>query len=157
GVTLPVDSGGQVPPLALADVNGDNHLDVLTAGSFVQETGTSQLVAVLFGSGDGRLSAPVTFFAGAAPILGAVAALDRDQHLDLAALTSAGIISVLHGTGTASVFMVQPDYASGVNPNTLALGDINGDRVPDLVLAQLAFTFGNQGALSILVGNGDGS
>jgi hypothetical protein len=46
-------------------------------------------------------------------------------------------------------FIYAPTYAVGTEANSVAVGDFNGDGIPDLAVAA--------GGLSILLGNGDGT
>jgi hypothetical protein len=42
-------------------------------------------------------------------------------------------------------------------PNAVAVGDFNGDGIPDLIVADNGLDDGSQSGLSVLLGNGDGS
>ena len=60
-------------------------------------------------------------------------------------------MSVLLGNGDGT-FRPQARFAAGSSPNSVAIGDVNGDGRPDLVTA-------NNGSddVSVLLGNGDGT
>src|SRR6266705_3213473 len=58
--------------------------------------------------------------------------------------------SVLLGNG-AGGFGAKTDFATGTNPYSLAIGDLNGDAKPDLAVANL-----NSNTVSVLLGNGAG-
>src|SRR5437773_11199516 len=49
-------------------------------------------------------------------------------------------------------FTARVDYPVGANPSSVAVGDFNGDRVPDFATAN----FGAN-SVSVLLGNGDGT
>ena len=53
-----------------------------------------------------------------------------------------------NGDGT---FKPRVDFATGLFPNSVAVGDFNGDGKPDLALAN------GSGTVSVLLGNGDGT
>jgi len=63
-----------------------------------------------------------------------------------------GTVSVLlgHGDGT---FGTKSDFGTGINPTGVAIGDVNDDANPDLVVANNT----HNGKLSVMLGNGDGT
>ena len=60
-------------------------------------------------------------------------------------------MSVLLGNGDGT-FQAQTTYATGAAPNSVAIGDVNGDGRPDLVVAN-----SDSNTVSVLLGNGDGT
>jgi hypothetical protein len=70
-------AGDRPESVAVADLNGDNMLDVVTANFFSGE------VSVLLGNGDGTFRGQRRFPAGVRPISVAVADLDGDNTMDL--------------------------------------------------------------------------
>jgi len=100
---------------------------------------------------------------GPAPVVVAVADLNGDGKLDLAALTVGanlvgGVVSVLLGNGDGSF---QPARNFPVTANSIAIADVNGDGKPDLVLGgappSVQIPTCGQSATQIMVGNGDGT
>jgi hypothetical protein len=57
---------------------------------------------------------------------------------------------VLLGRGDGS-FQARRDYATGAEPESIAIGDLNGDRKPDLATSSFV------GSVSVLANKGDGS
>ncbi|HEY2747522.1 MAG TPA: VCBS repeat-containing protein [Polyangia bacterium] len=121
--------------LALGDLNGDGKADLVVPGGL-------SLVGVLLGNGDGTFAAHGTFpTRGLDDDIGAVALGDvnGDGHLDALALeTTGGTLYVLPGNGDGSFaapvsFAVQT--ADEVRPTAFAVGDVNGDGKPDVVVA----------------------
>ena len=49
-------------------------------------------------------------------------------------------------------FVARRDFTAGYDPLSVAVGDFNGDGVPDLVVANRGFN-----NVSVLLGNGDGT
>jgi hypothetical protein len=64
-------------------------------------------------------------------------------------------ISVLLGNGDGS-FQAPQQYAAGNFPRSVVLGDINGDGLLDVVVANIGSNY-EQGDISVLMGNGDGA
>jgi hypothetical protein len=57
---------------------------------------------------------------------------------------------------TVLSFLTAPIYAVGVVPESVAVGDFNGDGIPDLAVANASSADG-QGSVSVLLGQGDGA
>src|SRR5206468_4724822 len=77
-----------------------------------------------------------------------------DDNADLVtenAIESSGTVSVLLGNGDGS-FGLKTDFATGSSPYSVAIGDLNGDGKPDLVVPN----FGSN-TVSVLLGSGNGS
>jgi hypothetical protein len=61
-------------------------------------------------------------------------------------------VSVLLGNGDGT-FQAARNFAAGIRPYSVAVGDFNGDGTPDLAVANDTFS----GTVSVLLGNGDGT
>ena len=138
---------GAVSPrsLAIADVNLDGKLDVATANA---STGN---ISVLLGNGSGGFMAPVKVAVGGfSPEFVLLGDFDLDGYPDVAtANTASGNTSVLLNTGHG--FSAPTFYATGYYTNNLALGDVSGDGIPDLVVG--AYIVQQQ----LLIGDGTGA
>jgi hypothetical protein len=135
-------SGGAYPySLKVADLNGDGKLDVVAANSF------SGTVGVLLGKGDGTFRAAVKYSSGETPVLQissvAVADVNGDGHPDLLLTTESGggngnnpgVVALLLGNGDGT-FQAAVNYPSGGYQTLgVAVGDVNGDGRPDILLA----------------------
>jgi hypothetical protein len=145
------ETGRSPSAVAVSDLNGDGKLDLAVAN---WADGT---VSILLGKGDGTFQRHVDYAAGADLSSIAVADFNRDGKIDLAVADSAGgdaqysAVSVLLGNGDGT-FQPYKDYATGADPLSVAVADLNGDSKQDLVLAN---NFGN--TVSVLLGNGDGT
>jgi hypothetical protein len=140
------------PPLALGDFNGDGKLDVVTADSAG--------VLVMLGNGDGTLGAPSTYATNGSPAALAVGDFNGDGRLDLATAgggtsSTPGAVSILLGNGDGT-FQSARSFADGLDPQSLAVADFNGDGKADLAEADFGFNGANAG-VSVLLGNGDGT
>lgn len=103
---------------------------------------------------------PVYYSAGPNPTAVVTADFNRDGHLDLATANLYGHlpdsldsdVSILLGNPDGS-FQAARNYAAGVGPDSIAVGDFNGDGQLDLVTGNLD----SAGKISVLLGNGDGN
>jgi len=134
--------------VAVADVNGDGTPDVVTANL------NSHNVSVLLGRGDGTFAPQTAFAVGSRPYSVVAADVNGDGALDL--VTANGDshnISVLLGwrDGTFEAQTLFP-VASSAYPYSIAVADVNGDGMPDLVTPNA-----NKYNVSVLLGQGDGT
>lgn len=131
-VTMLDGSDAHTHSLAVADVNHDAHLDLLTTCP------DDNAVAVMLGDGKaGFRRAPGSPFAvGSQPYEGlCVALLDGDSHPDVVVPNLwAGSVSVLLGDGMGG-FRQSADapVPVGARPGFVTVGDLNGDEAIDIV------------------------
>jgi hypothetical protein len=136
-------SGGAYPySLKVADLNGDAKLDVVAANSW------SGTVGVLLGKGDGTFQPAVTYGSGDIGNVVQISSVgvtdvNGDGRPDLLLTTQSmgangnngGAVSVLLGKGDGT-FDAAVEYASGGYQTLgVAVGDVNGDGKPDLLIA----------------------
>ncbi len=154
-------SGGQYAcSLAIGDLNGDGRADVV-----VTNFGAA---SVLLGNGNGTLRPAVSYSAGGQNVYSAVIAdANGDGHPDLIVASqcrsngdcTSGGVSILAGNGDGT-FQAPIAYGSGgYEATSLAVGDVNGDGYPDLIVANWCQSNSNcgNGIVSVLFGNGSGS
>jgi hypothetical protein len=161
--------------VAVGDFNGDGNLDIVTANQ--------NDISVLLGTGKGTFGSANTFTlpnaidnqAAQIPLAVAVGDLNHDGKLDLVVAATAvfpggnkGFLDVLLGQGdgtfkVGSITPINSSFPRGPEgfPVEIALADINGDGIPDVVTSNptsgLAFQNGGGGSISVLLGNGDGT
>jgi hypothetical protein len=141
---------GSLIPVAFAsaDFNGDGKTDVAAA--------LSNEIVVLLGNGDGTTQAGQVAFTGTSNVTALVAAdVNADGKPDLVFVQGASV-SVLLGNGNGTfgspLTMTLTDPASLIVPaiSAIALGDFNGDGLPDLALPTPVGVF-------VYLGGGDGT
>ncbi|HEY3400205.1 MAG TPA: VCBS repeat-containing protein [Geothrix sp.] len=139
-----VDYATGVQPVAIkaADVNGDSKLDLLTANyGAALSPGTQGLSVLLQGATPGAFQPPVHYATGYRSTALAVGDLNGDGKLDVAVANSGlpgdpGSVSVfLQNLATPGALLAPTTYRGAWGPMGVAIGDMNGDGLPDLVLA----------------------
>jgi hypothetical protein len=113
-------------------------------------------VKVFLGNGDGTLQEPSDFGTDSGPGSVTVADFNADGILDLATANYFSGVSVLLGNGDGT-FQAAQSFAAGDHPLSATAGDVNGDGALDLVVTDQGSAPSYDGAVSVLLGNGDGS
>jgi hypothetical protein len=123
------------PSVVVADLNGDGHDDFATT--------SASGVVVRLGHGDATFGFPLRFATGKDPFSIAVGDLNGDERPDLAVANqhdtrqpggSHSTVAVLLNKGHGR-FHRALKYFVGRGPETVAIGDLNGDDIPDLAVA----------------------
>jgi hypothetical protein len=155
--------------LRAADINSDGVDDIVTTNS------ESNNATVLLADGNGSFheAAGSPFECGDAPFGIAIGDINADRKLDLTIINSPGSmaegkgtngLTVLIGDGTGKfTAMKGSPFGAGKIPNRIAIGDVNGDGVNDIVTSDndsdkiYLFLMGKNGSIlsqsAITVGN----
>jgi hypothetical protein len=151
-----------VSSLAVGDFNNDGIIDLALVGGGGQTTGGVELgpLSIFLGNGDGTFTAatsqpsvtlvdPVSMTAGD---------FNGDGNLDLA-ISDAGsnALTVLHGNGDGTFTQVSGEPALSQFSDFVTTTDLNGDGNLDLVFSNSCGTGCAANAISIFLGNGDGT
>jgi hypothetical protein len=136
--------------VAIADMNGDGMLDLVSADFNV---------SLFLQTSPGTFAAPISLYPGGANWV-ALGDLNGDGAADVALTDSVGVKVLMH-TGAASsttfaapvsVFTQTPN-ANVVGGNIIAIGDVNGDGLNDLVITDPGPTGGMSTAVYVLLQN----
>lgn len=121
-------AGASPVALAMGDVTGDGRPDLV-----VTNDGTAH-VSVLANTGSG-FGAPVAYTTGLDPHAVGLTDMNGDGKLDIVTTNTGGAntVTVLFGDGTGS-FPIRADFGAGANVYGLALGNIGGGPLPDVVV-----------------------
>jgi VCBS repeat protein len=140
-IHYPVQGGGGVSNLVLADLRNNGLTDIVT--------NSSSAVSVLLSLGKGKYEDGkwITVSGGAG--CGVAADYNGDGNPDLAVNNAQGV-SILLGTGSASSPFSTGATIPLANAGCLVTGDLNGDGIPDLLVPSGT-------AVVAFLGNGDGT
>jgi uncharacterized membrane protein len=168
-------SGGEgAYSITVADVNGDGKLDLVVANGCLGSNCSTGAVGVLLGKGNGTFKKVATYGSGAASVFGsrvAVGDLNGDGKLDLAVATTGpgcgngcpkGLVGVLLGNGDGTFKKAKTYGTGGFDAiGWVAIADVNGDKKPDLVVANYCATECSYppaaGSVGVLLGKGNGT
>jgi len=160
-IALPAQGWG----LAVGDFNGDGIPDLVATSPSIGG------VSIFLGKGDGNFTPVNNLQSGTLPTATAavpgggctditVGDFNKDGKLDIAAglagVNSAAIVAVLLGNGDGTL---QPERLWGVadTPQSLAVGDFNGDGNLDWIASTGQINSANQGSVTLGLGRGDGT
>lgn len=152
-------SGIASSSIVVGDFNKDGYLDVVLVSSGAVET-------LLGGPGGTFTAGPVTALSYSGRDGIGAADFNRDGNLDLVITAydplSAGynFVATLPGNGDGSfgaLHQVEGSGASYVGSITAAIGDFNGDTLPDIATAIQTAGATIQGLLYLSISNGDGT
>ena len=147
---------------AVGDLNGDGRSDIATANNSRSTT------SVLVNRGDGSFESPVDYGTGPGPSTVTIGDVNGDGRADLVTANGStdpngeldwlDTVSVLLGKGDGTLrpardYRVRDRYSYQREFVTVRIGDVNGDRKPDLVTADL----GDDWSMTVLVNGGKGT
>jgi hypothetical protein len=138
-----VDYATGVQPVAIkaVDLNGDGKLDLLTANFGATTSPGTQGLSVLLQGAPGTFAAPVHYTTAYRATALAVGDLNGDGKPDVAVACEGlpgdpGAVSVfLQDPATPGALLAPVNYRGVYGPMGVAIGDMDGDGHPDLVLA----------------------
>jgi uncharacterized protein (TIGR03437 family) len=144
-VSYPIASSLNIESMAVADLNGDGKRDVTIVTGGVGEFGGK--ISVFLGNGDGTFQQERLVASAIDAHAVAVADLNGDGKPDLAYTTGSA------AGGIAPMVMVAPGLGDGTfatpaqfavaDSYSVAIGDVDGDGIPDIVTSGITVLFGD--------------
>jgi hypothetical protein len=152
-----IDQEEYLSYLAAGDVNGDGSPDLVATATGVVANGVAGATYLYISNGNGSLKPPQTLNGGTYPGGVAIADMNNDGKLDVIVSgttnISSGYVNVLLNKGGGTFAAPQTAATTDSFPASVAVGDINQDGKPDVVLSGccgLAYSYA-------MLGNGDGT
>ena len=144
GATVPSFATGQTFAtgngpnwVTAADLNGDGLPDLIVA-NYSDNTVSVLLNTTAPGATTPSFANQQTFATGSFPFSVTAADVNGDGLPDLIVANQEGGVSVLLNTtapgATTPSFATQQTFAAGANPSSVAVADVNGDGLPDLIV-----------------------
>jgi len=121
--------------VGIADLNGDSKLDLVV--SHVNASPVNGTLAVLLGAGSGTFFAPTYYNVGRKPYSLAVGDVSGDGKPDVVTANyDDNNVAVLANKGDGSgTFQPAIYYTTGANPYSVAIGELTGGGIMDIVVA----------------------
>jgi FG-GAP-like repeat/FG-GAP repeat len=147
--TLATGGGGDA--VAIGDVTGDGHADIVVADGSI-----SDAHVILFAqsaTSPGTFAAPVSLSLGANRGANDIAVhdMDGDGRNDIVVAASDNNVAILYDNGAGS-FNSPVLVPAGINPQGIGVADVDGDGRPDVVVANAGYApFGGTGGASVTV------
>jgi hypothetical protein len=130
--------------IAAADMNGDGKLDLVVSSGANRSSDNASRVSVVLGNGDGSFQAQQEIVVGTGLSLNGVAVADvngdgRPDILVANSLDNGSDLYVLLNTtpaGSSTMSFAAPlSFSTGIHTNDVAVGDFNGDGIPDIAVS----------------------
>ncbi len=156
-VNFTCGSGGS--SAEFCDVDGDGKQELIVANNISAGTISVLLNTSTAGSiATGSFASPITFAAGSFPVGLSVGDVDGDSKPDIAVANQLGnTVSVFRNTSISGAinpgsFAARVTFTTGTQPNSSAIGDLDGDGKPEIVTTNYGANTMSVFRNSVLVG-----
>jgi Bacterial Ig-like domain (group 3)/FG-GAP-like repeat len=144
---------GSASGVVSGDFNGDGQQD------FAVIFQLDNKISTFLGNGNGTFQAPTTLATGTTPVSAVVGNFNGHGKIDIAVANSGdNTISIylgsVSGAETSNPFTVVTPVQANLTPNSIAVGDFNGDGIDDLLVTGLS---GGNPVVAIYLGKGAGA
>ena len=129
-------TGSNPEGIGIADFDADGKPDLAIANQGANTVSTFKNQATSGGINSGSFAGKVDLASGTSPQNVEIGDLDGDGLLDMAVVNNvSNTVSVYHNTSSGSIsFATKVDFTTGTSPAKVAIGDLDGDGKPDLVV-----------------------
>jgi hypothetical protein len=144
-------AGRSPSSIVVADFNGDGQMD------FGVISAAQEVVGIYLNQGGGVFSLPTVLYGTGGGVAAVTADFNQDHNADIAVtcgstLFGTNFVCVLLGNGDAAFSSTPVNYATGDNPSSTAIADLNHDGKNDVVVANEY-----DDDVGVYLGNGDGT
>ncbi|MGD1045927.1 MAG: FG-GAP-like repeat-containing protein, partial [Bacteroidota bacterium] len=126
-------TGSYPQSVAISDLDGDGKPDLAVTNSNSNTVSVYRNTSI---SGSMSFTAKVDYTTGSVPQSVAIGDVDGDGKPDLVVVNGDNTVSVYRNQSTSGniSFAAKVDYTTGSSPYSLAIGDVDGDGRPDIVV-----------------------